>query len=239
MKLLIDDIKLNLLLEQKKSFIGKKVAWDSILSAVSFLISVVFASYSNIWIIPGWIFKTIFLIIGCIFTAKAVIDVIKSKKNSYSYEDLLKDINTLNEITHDHSIVAVRDTFNKYPNRFLVYDDTAWGCELFINYRDNVNNGAHITDHFSREMKIDTSDLRIEYVSQLISEKISGRDNKNKVYRHNLFLMEIKNFPEYMKNDVFECNGIKYYWKSISELENDNNAMSKNSDIIRFVKDKI
>ena len=102
-----------------------------------------------------------------------------------------------------------------------------------------MNNGAHITDHFSREMKIDISFLSVEYVSQLISEKISGRDNKNKVYRHNLFLMKIKEFPEYMKNDSFECNGIIYYWKTIAELEKDDIAMSKNSDIIRFVKDKI
>ena len=45
MKILIDDVKLNLLLEQKKSFIGKKVAWDSILSAGSFLLSAIFEIY--------------------------------------------------------------------------------------------------------------------------------------------------------------------------------------------------
>ena len=93
MKILIDDVKLNLLLEQKKSFIGKKVAWDSILSASSFLLSAIFASYGDIWIIPGLAFKIVFLLIGCIFTAKAILDVLKSSKNSYSYQDLLKDIN--------------------------------------------------------------------------------------------------------------------------------------------------
>lgn len=36
MKILIDDVKLNLLLETKKSFIGKNVAWDSFLSAFHF-----------------------------------------------------------------------------------------------------------------------------------------------------------------------------------------------------------
>lgn len=239
MKLLIDDVRLNLLLEQKKSFIGKKVAWDSILSAASFLISVIFATYNDIWAIPGWIFKIIFLVIGCFFTVMAIIDVVKSKKNSYNYEDLFKDINTLNEITHDHSIVAIRDSFNQYPNRFLVYDDPKWECKLFINYRDNVNNGAHIIDHFSRQMKIAPSGLSVEYVSQLISEKISARDNKNKVYRHNLFCMSVEEFPEYMKQDTFECEGVTYHWNTIAELEDDQAAMEKNSDIIRFVKDKI
>ena len=126
MKMLIDDVKLNLLLEKKKQFIGKKVTWDSILSASSFLLSVLFASYNDIWIIKGFWMKIFFMLIGCIFTLKAIFDVWKSSKNSYSYEDLLKDINTLNEITHDHSIVAIRDLFNEYSNRFLVYDDHLW-----------------------------------------------------------------------------------------------------------------
>lgn len=59
MKILLDDVKLNLLLEQKKQFIGKTVVWDSLLSAVSFLISVIWASYSDFFIISGIVIKTI------------------------------------------------------------------------------------------------------------------------------------------------------------------------------------
>lgn len=239
MKILIDNVKLNLLLEQKKNFIGKKVAWDNILSASSFLISVIFASYDSVWKIPGIVFKTIFMIIGISFTIKSVIDVGNSRKNSYTYTDLLKDINTLNEITHNHSIVAIRDSFNKYPNRFLVYDDPKWKCKLFINYKDNINNESFIKDHICRELKVDTSDIEINYIAQNISEKISGRDNQKKVYCHKLFLMTIKNFPKNMKNDTFTFDGRTYHWKSIIELENDSEAMKKNADIIRFVKENI
>lgn len=239
MKILIDDVKLNLLLEQKKSFIGKKVAWDSILSAGSFLLSAIFASYGDIWIIPGLAFKIVFLLIGCIFTAKAILDVLKSSKNSYSYQDLLKDINTLNEITHNHSIVAIRNSFNEYPNKFLVYDDPNWKCKLFINYKDNVNNESFIKDHIFRELKVDISKIKISYISQIIGEKVSGRDNKTKVYCHKLFLATIEEFPEFMKDDTFECDGRTYHWQTILELENDPTAMEKNSDIIRFVKENI
>lgn len=239
MKILIDNVKLNLLLEQKKKFIGKEVTWDSVLSACSFLISVVFASYNNIWIIPGLAFKITFMLAGVIFTVKAVLDVWNSIKNSYSYADLLKDINTLNEITHNHSIVAIRDSFNKYPNRFLLYDDPKWECRLFINYKDNVNNESFIKDHIFRELKVDITKIKINYISQIISEKVSGRDNQKKVYCHKLFLATIDEFPEYMKKDTFECDGRTYHWKSIVELENDGTAMEKNSDIIRFVKENI
>lgn len=239
MKILIDDVKLNLLLERKKNFIGKKVAWDSVLSACSFLISAFFASYSSIWIIPGLAFKIVFMLAGIAFTVKAVLDVFNSLKNSYSYGDLLKDINTLNEITHNHSIVAIRDSFNEYPNRFLVYDDPQWECKLFINYKDNVNNESFIKDHIFRELKVDVSKIKINYISQIISEKVSGRDNQKKVYCHKLFLTTIEEFPEYMKNDTFECDGRTYYWKSIVALENDEVAMAKNSDIIRFIKENV
>ena len=52
-KILIDEVKLNLLLEQKKQFIGKTIVWDSVLSSTSLLISVILSSYKDILGIPG------------------------------------------------------------------------------------------------------------------------------------------------------------------------------------------
>lgn len=167
------------------------------------------------------------MIVGVTFTIKAVVDICKSKKNSYTYDDLLKDINTLNEITHNHSIVVIRDSFNEYPNRFLVYYDPQWKCKLFINYKDNVNNESYIKDHLFRELKVDKSAIKVDYVSQNISEKISRRDNQKKVYCHKLFLATIENFPEDMKQDTFICDGRTYHWESIIQLEKDNAAMEK------------
>lgn len=239
MQILIDDTKLNLLLEQKKKYIGKKVAWDSFLSALSFLVGVAFASYENTFIIPGVVLKTIFTVLGIFFTGKSIFDIHNSIHNSYSYTDLLQDINKLNEITHNHSIVAIQDTFNEYPNRFLVYDDPQWQCQLFINYKDNENNESFIKDHVSRELKVDISSITVKYISKIISQKVSGRDNKEKVYCHKLFLVKLKDIPAHMRNDTFECNRRTYHWQSILDLENNNAAIEKNSDIIRFVKENI
>ncbi len=239
MKLLIDDIKLDLLLEKKKQYIGNTVTWDSVLSACSFLISVFFASYKKVLFIPGLALKTVFLVLGIGFTVKAIWDIAKSKKNSYNYNDLLTDINKLNEITHNHSIIAIRDEFDKYPNRFLVYDDINWGCMLFPNYKDNANNESYISDHISREFKINKEHIKIEYKGQNISEKVSGRDNKKKVYLHRLFLVTIDEFPEYMKEKDFECGSRNYHWKSIVDLERDDDSMEKNDDIISFVKNYV
>ncbi len=111
MKLLIDEIKLNLLLEQKKQFIGKQVVWDSVLSAVSLLISVILASYSDFLGIPGVVFKTFFVLLGLVFTGKSIFDIAKDLKNKYNFSDLLADINKLNEMVHGHSIVVIKDSY--------------------------------------------------------------------------------------------------------------------------------
>jgi hypothetical protein len=107
---------------------------------------------------------------------------------------------------------------------------------LFPNYKDNVNNESYIIDHLSRELKIEKSNIKIEYKGQNISEKVSGRDNTEKVYLHRLFLATIEKFPEHMKTEDFECDGRTYHWKSILDLEKDDASMEKNEDIITFVK---
>jgi hypothetical protein len=48
MNLLIDDLQLQLLLEKKRNYIGKKVTIDTIIAGISFLLSTFTASYSSI-----------------------------------------------------------------------------------------------------------------------------------------------------------------------------------------------
>lgn len=237
MKILIDDIKLNLLLEQKKQFIGRKVAWDSVLSAFSFLISVLLASYEDFFGISGIVFKTIFVLLGIGFSVKSIIDITKSSKNSYNYEDLLVDINKLNEIAHNHSIVVIRDSFNPFPNRYLVYEDKSWNCQFFLNYKENPNNEEFIRNHISRELKIEPDDIELSYVAQKLHEKYSESAKENKVYSHKFYLAEIKKFPDQMQKDSFKCDGKTYYWKSLAELEEDKNVQKKNMDILNYVKE--
>lgn len=239
MQRLIDETRLNLLLEQKKDCIGKRVTWDSILSAVSFLLGALLASYSDLCGIPGVVFKTLFLSAGVFFTCKAVWDVWKSVRNSYSYKDLLDDINKLDEIKHNYSIVLIRDSFNDHANRFLLVDDPRWECKLFLYYKHNENNEDFITDHLSRELKIDRSDISLSFRFDRISEKVSGSDGQRKVYSHKFYVTEVQNFPDFMKLDTFECDGKIYHWMSIGDLEKDPRAMEKNSDIIAFVKQGI
>ena len=237
MQLLIDKTKLELLLVKKKQHIGKTLTLDSLMSSISFLISVYFASYETVWGISGNTLKVVFSILGIIFLFKSIYDLWKNQKCNYTYNDLFADINTLNEITHNHSIIIVKDSFNKYPDRFLVYDDKVWECRLFINYNENENNEAFIKSHLSSELKVDISDITLKFTTMKIHEKLSQRDKINKMYCHKFYLADIKEFPQCAKDDTFTIGGKTYHWVTIEDLEADENAMAKNSDIISFVKE--
>lgn len=236
-KILVDEEKLNLLLDSKKQFIGNKVTLDSVLSSVSFLISVIFANYENVLFISGQIFKMFFVALGLFFTYRTIKDVYDSKKNNYNFEDLLKDINKLNEIKHNHSIVVIKDTYNQFPNRYLVYDDTKWNCLLFPNYKDNENNIEFLTSHLSNEFQIEKEKISLKYIDQHISYKLSEKDKEYKVYNHKFYIAEVSEFPAYMQKDEFEVDGRKYYWKSLNELEQDENVVKKNNDILSHIKE--
>lgn len=216
-----------------------RVTWDSILSAVSFLLGALLASYSDLCGIPGVVFKTLFLSAGVFFTCKAVWDVWKSVRNSYNYKDLLDDINKLDEIKHNYSIVLIRDSFNDHANRFLLVDDPRWKCKLFLYYKQNENNEAFIADHLSRELRIERSDISLCFRFDRIGEKVSGSDGQRKVYSHKFYVAEVQKFPDSMKSDIFECDGKIYHWMSIGDLEKDPCAMEKNGDIIAFVRQGI
>ena len=234
--ILLDEVKLNLLLERKKQFIGKNVTWDSILSAVSFLVSVFLASYPDIYGIPGNLLKYVFVTLGLFFTGKSIRDVYHSVKNSYTADDLFQDINKLNKITHPHSIVAIKDSFSKYPNRFLLYFDTRWSCDLFLNFKENINNEQFIREKVSNQLKVAPEDILIEYVSQEMHEKYSVSHKEPRVYFHRLYRVTLKRFPETLKQDTFEIEGTRYRWMSISEMEADRHMMETNSDVVAFVK---
>lgn len=237
MKILIDDVRLNLLLEQKKQFIGNRVIWDSVLSSVSFLISVVMASYQEALGISGVVFKTVFVILGIFFTVKSFIDIVKSSRNQYSFEDLFDDINKLNEIAHSHSIVVIKDSYQKFPNRFLVYEDKRWDCEFFPNYKENPNNEEFIKSHISSELKIEQRNIQLKFVSQKIHEKYSESAKENKIYSHKFYLATITDFPDFTQQASFECDGKTYHWRSMSELEENSEVQKKNMDIVNYVKE--
>ena len=44
-----------------------------------------------------------------------------------------------NEMEHPFSIVAIKDTFREFPNKYLLYYDNRWNCWFFFNFKTVEN----------------------------------------------------------------------------------------------------
>ncbi len=160
-------------------------------------------------------------------------------RDKYNREMLMNDIRELNLIQHNHSLIAIRDTFEK-ENRFLVYYDERWDCKLFLNYKTvDQNNEDVIIDRISADLDVDKRKVSCNYVTSRVQEKYSVSHQENRIYNHRLYEVTLSKYSEKMKKDSFVVNGKRYYWMSVTEMEKDENIMEKNREVVDFVKEKI
>ena len=237
MKMVIDEKDLELVLEEKKELIGVKATWDSVISAISLLVSALFGNYTNIGPVPGWTFKWGLMAIGVAFTIKCIMDIRKMVKHPYTHKDLLRDIENKKENTHDHSIVAIKDTFNEYPNRFLLYYDARWKCYLFPNFKDNADNESFIKEGISNKLKVKADGIDMMFLTRKRQQKYSESHKENRTYLHSVYKATIKKFPAAERTDEFDVDGVKYRWMSIPEMESDDRIQKVNSDVVQLVKE--
>lgn len=238
MKLLIEKSDLELLLEKKRDLIGNKVIIDTIIAGISFLLSVFTASYSDIFGISGTVLKTVFCLIGIGYTVKIIYDLFQANRHPYNHELLLNDIENLDKIQHDHSLVIIYNRDMVGTKRFLVYDDERWDCKLFLNYKTQArNNEAALLEKVSADLQIDKSQIHCRYITSRIQEKYSVSHKENRVYNHRLYEICIDNLSEISQKNDFLKNGKHFYWMTLGEMAKDDNIAKKNLDVIDFVKE--
>lgn len=238
MRLLIERKDLELLLEKKRNLIGKDVPVDTLIAGISFLLSAVTASYETYFGIQGIVFKSIFLCISLLYMVKIIIDMIDVYKNRYNHVDLMKDIERLDMIQHNHSLICIsRQSDTK---EFLVYYDERWDCKLFLNYKTQEhNNEAYILDCVSDNLGIDRHILNCRYITSRVQEKYSVSHKENRIYNHRLYEVYMSNMPSDFMNMDFVVNNIHYYWMTIADMEKDSNILEKNIEVVDFVKEVI
>lgn len=152
-----------------------------------------------------------------------------------SQQDLIKILQIVAEynenISHDFSLVAVERSDKKYLQIF----DERWKCWLFPYYRSTEYNKENVDTKVSEQLH---QELVTTYVTKQIHCKYSVSDNVYKIYHHKLYHVLLDGLAENMKCDSFEIDGRKFKWMSFEEMENNSEIMSKNSDIVTFVKMK-
>lgn len=239
MQLLIDSTKLEALLQRKQDDIGYKKLDQgcNVANALLVLYGVFSASPETaLWA------NAMAIIAGGLGLYWSGCAMVKAIKNTYNADLLQHDIENLNEIEHPFSLVAIKDTFNKYPHRYLLYYDNRWGLNLFPNYRTQATeeeNIANIISHLSNELQIPAQDINVEQKGYKLTTKYSVSDKVQKVYAHTLYQANIKKLPKKLQADSFMIGDRKYSWWSIDKMEADEDIRKHNLDVVELVKHNI
>lgn len=138
---------------------------------------------------------------------------------------------------HAHSIVAIKDTFNEYPSRFLLCYDTRWKCWMFPNFKDNADNESFIKEGISNKLKVKAEGIDMMFLTRKRQQKYSESHKEERTYLHSVYKATIKKFPAHERINEFEVDGVQFKWMSIPEMEKDDRIQKVNEDVVQLVKE--
>lgn len=243
MKLLIDEDRLRVLLAENKEKIGheKVDGFDDILSAISLFLSGVTGTYGMAGSFEDKLIKGSVLFLSALFLTWGCYLMVKSIMNQYGHEQLYSDIKDMNEVTHPFSLIAIKNSFEKFPNQFLLYFDNKWDCWFFPNYatkdkeEDNRNN---IVERISNELKVEKSDIQIQLTGERTQIKYSPSDDQKKCYNHKLYQVDFP-FTKALQLKQFEIDGKLFRWMSPEEMRKNDKIRERNLEVVDFVTETI
>lgn len=220
-KIILEDTSLSKLLQSRSAYIGSNFISGAglIFGGINTLYQAIPAGY--------------FLI--CMGIAMLLLGGYNLWRSRYNWKTLLKEIVEMDQTAHHHSIVAIKNTFDAYPNRFLVYEDTEWGCRFFPNYPTQETeeaNEENIRKHLSRELKIPMENITLTQKGSELQEKYSVKHKCNKYYDHTFYEAHISSFPDMMKKRIFQIDGRDYEWMTMDEMEKAPDIQEKNLDVV-------
>lgn len=237
-RLLIEDTDLELLLEKKRKLIGRHISWDVTLTGLLFALPLIPTDFNELWGIPGEIIKWSLISLGLIIFLIGAIQMMISLAKPYNHRNLYKDIVKLEPPAKEHSLIAIKDTFNSFPDRYLLYFDKKWGCKFFPNFKTvQQDNEDNIREHLSIMLKIPKKFIKIELKAEAIQQKYAPHDMSVNTYQHKLYLATITSFPETLREDSFTIADKKFFWLSIDQMLDDKTIREKNLSVVSFVKD--
>ena len=143
------------------------------------------------------------------------------------------------QTAHHHSIVVIKDTFQKFSNRYLVYEDTVWHCRFFLNFptqMEEAQNVDFLKQKISGALKIPVDHIELVKKSQALQQKYSERHHEMRVYDHVFYEAKISVFPDEMKSSTFTIDGVTYDWMTMEEMKQDVDIQKKNLDVVQEVE---
>lgn len=208
---------------------------------MSLLLSVATGTYSAVGPFNEKVVKGFFLVLSLVFLMLGCRLMINSIQNKYGQEQLMRDIKDINEVTHPFSLVAIKNTFEEFPNQFLLYFDNKWDCWFFPNYdtkEDENDNQDNILNRISNELKVDKSKIDINFRGEETHTKFSPSVGQKKCYYHRLYQVELP-LDSSFQIKQFEIDNRVYRWMSPEEMRKNEKIQDKNLDIVEFVTKNI
>lgn len=110
---------------------------------------------------------------------------------------------------------------------------------VFLNYPTmNLENKKHIEERLRKELGLD-GDIEVIFRGSWSDDKFSSEHNEWRTYHHELYEVNIKQFPESETSDEFERNGKKYKWMTIDEMKQDQEIQEHNMDVVSRVREHL
>lgn len=239
MKLLhIDEDQLHALLAQQKENIG----------TVRFPEFVNFAGGLSL-VVTAWTgLSNVFLKWGCtglgvLLSVLSLIRLFRSFLHAMDAETLYKEIVNLDKVERRSSIVAIRDTYQQYPHRYLLYHDEGWDCDFFPNHASASTNKATtalLSSYLSDQLEIPETEIDIQFVREGTNEKPSTEHGGElRLYTYWLYNVTIAAIPDFWKQDEFVIAGRHYKWMSTDSMLADERIREVNSDVVSLVRDTL
>lgn len=223
-EIIINEADLRRLLEMRKSLIGNPASalWTEILGFAGISIS--------IWQIEAEFFR---YVLGAV-AAFVAWRIYKMVIDRYSAGTLETEIKALDKVRHRHALIAIKDTFNPFPNRYLTYYDEAWDCPFLLNYKSAEE---HVLRRgISQELKIPENEIKLERVGVESYRKFSEEAKREKWYEHTLYQAEISDFPALLRQEAFEIDGRHYEWLTIYRMKIHPRVIKANMDVVHMIE---
>lgn len=231
MKLNIDSRDLELLIEKKREYIGKKYGIVGLIEAVLLALSAYTESYEGL-LIPATVIK-------CVFVGIAVIQIIffirELIRPDYNQNDLLEDIKKLDIVSRTSSIVAIKNSI--HPTEYLLYYDKGWGMYMFPNFATVTDNENNIVRKLSEQLDIDADDISIGMKAEGQEKKLSTEHNEEREYYYRVYSVKIDKFS-YESENEFTAEGRKYRWMSVDDMLSDDMIKEHNGYVVGLVRDR-
>lgn len=237
MVLRIDEAELQAKLFEHKELIGLGPVSNGIVNIVAgiFYIPTALTSFSDFWL------RTLFTLVGLFFLIFGIVTTIYAATRRYDAKQLYEDITAMDRTERRSSIIALKNTGEEFPNRFLVYLDKGWNCVFFPNHKTiepASENARQLRQYLSSEFGVPEKDIDLEYVRNDESKKASTEhDGEIRYYIYSLYKATLKHIPASWQADQFQVGAKECRWMSLDDMLADPRINQINHDVIALVRD--